>query len=122
MRMHLQAHEAHESMMAWRAAEVVRDLDGTAASIAAGQAEVWPAVLLRLCSSAGASTAVLLTVSSMSPGEESPADVTGAASCTLFGGLPRACALQCAKAAPMLCEVFPLVAQHILFRCAVCPR
>ncbi|KAK9828420.1 hypothetical protein WJX81_006209 [Elliptochloris bilobata] len=34
-----QAHDAHESMMAWRAAETVRDVDGVAASIAAGQAE-----------------------------------------------------------------------------------
>lgn len=36
----LQAQEAHDSMMAWRAAEALRDLDGVAASIAAGQAEV----------------------------------------------------------------------------------
>jgi hypothetical protein len=35
-----QAQEAHESMLAWRVSEAVRDLDGAAASIAAGQAEV----------------------------------------------------------------------------------
>ena len=36
----VQAQDAHNSMLAWRAAEAVRDLDGAAASIAAGQAEV----------------------------------------------------------------------------------
>ena len=33
-------------MMAWRAAEAVRDLDGVAASIAAGQADVGPRATL----------------------------------------------------------------------------
>jgi len=43
-----QAQEAHESMLAWRVSEAVRDLDGAAASIAAGQAEVGLRALLRL--------------------------------------------------------------------------